>query len=246
MSSGSSFHNSNIFHHMPSIWLLLRFLLLYSCLVPAIVVSAIDCGCPDTCTAEALAEKNGARFTCLARITTLMERTQLPELDACRHASLRAEEIAGGANGHKACRFETCHPMGCGGKTGGSSVSSASTTTAGSPPKKEDPTSTTATTTSQKDASSSSSSFVLSHLATGQAVSYAEAVGVLGLLGWLLHRVWVSKKKSKQEKAEATTKERRHTLNNNKNNNSKNTTRSTRVSKFARMRRARPEKTGWW
>jgi len=77
-------------------------------------VSGTDCGCPETCTPEALAESNGAAFGCGARIEFLMKRYDLPEANACAAASHEGPYVPLEENDRsKPCRYEACHPVGC-------------------------------------------------------------------------------------------------------------------------------------
>uniref|UniRef100_A0A7S1ZPY7 Uncharacterized protein n=1 Tax=Ditylum brightwellii TaxID=49249 RepID=A0A7S1ZPY7_9STRA len=80
-------------------------------------VLGIDCGCPHTCTPDALAEINDAHDTCGARIQWLMKHHDLPEANACAIASKHnpfSDEADTDILGDKSCSYEACHPEGCG------------------------------------------------------------------------------------------------------------------------------------
>jgi len=80
-------------------------------------VSAFDCGCPETCTSEALNESGDSPFRCGERISWLMKHHDLPEANACAISSRRGAENESGEDiGITPCRYEACHPEGCASK----------------------------------------------------------------------------------------------------------------------------------
>uniref|UniRef100_A0A7S1ZQ65 Uncharacterized protein n=1 Tax=Ditylum brightwellii TaxID=49249 RepID=A0A7S1ZQ65_9STRA len=83
------------------------------------VVLGIDCGCPSTCTPDALAEYIGAHkaHSCKAQIEWLMTGHGLPEATACAEASESGpfvDDEDGETERERPCRYEACHPEGCG------------------------------------------------------------------------------------------------------------------------------------
>jgi hypothetical protein len=88
--------------------------LFYSCSWLLLVTTpalAIDCGCPKTCTAEALKEKNGAPWTCGDRIAWTMKHHDDPEANACAVVS-KDPSLNATQNENRPCRFEACNPNG--------------------------------------------------------------------------------------------------------------------------------------
>mmetsp|Transcript_3293 Transcript_3293/g.3994 ORF Transcript_3293/g.3994 Transcript_3293/m.3994 type:complete len:284 (+) Transcript_3293:134-985(+) len=83
------------------------------------VVLGIDCGCPSTCTPDALAEYIGPHkaHSCKAQIEWLMAGHGLPEAAACAEASESGpfvDDEDGETERERPCRYEACHPEGCG------------------------------------------------------------------------------------------------------------------------------------
>jgi hypothetical protein len=75
----------------------------------------INCGCPDSCAINALQEKKGAtsKWNCKEQIKLLMWADSKSEVDACTEASQHPDlDIA--TNAERPCRYEACHPQGCG------------------------------------------------------------------------------------------------------------------------------------
>ena len=73
----------------------------------------IDCGCPKTCNKRALNKRN-KQFVCIDRILHLMNKKNLPELEACEAASQLTYNYNDTENIdiNKPCEYE-CHPKMC-------------------------------------------------------------------------------------------------------------------------------------
>jgi len=70
----------------------------------------VDCGCPITCTEEALAARvGGLRFTCSTRINYLIKKYKVPRGEACASAS---------EGERSSCGEMACHPGRCPKKEG--------------------------------------------------------------------------------------------------------------------------------
>ncbi len=71
----------------------------------------IDCGCPDTCTIQALSKGN-AHFNCKTRITKLMAKYDFTQQQACEMSSKYSKDEPEDPHGLKPCPME-CHPTMC-------------------------------------------------------------------------------------------------------------------------------------